>query len=563
MKNKLLFGLFIFAIALSCVVNLYTLNKQSIRLDESQSLWVAPKTIPGIISYIAKDVHLPLYHILLHFWIAMFGNTILTARSLSFVFFFLTIPMLYILAKESSNSRVAMLTVTLFVLSPFVMWYSNETRMYSLFTFATTANHLYFLRLIRSRGEKGRIGYVLSAVLGVYSHYFFNMMLGIQWMFVIGKVILESRQKKITIKDSVKNNNSILTVFSSLTFIAWLALSPWLLYVNAQGGTKNMQPLIEAPTSYNLFTTFVNFIFGFQSQQIQAVIIALWPITTIFLFFLFTRRQSIVTASIRYFIVVSTLPIIITFLASYFRPIFLSRYLIMVTPTLFFVLSVALVSMNRKVSRVLIPTLIILLAGLSLYQNSSAQTPVREDFTQVAQYLGERVTERDIVVVSAPFTVYPIEYTYNGRARITTIPEWSRYEAGPIPPFSKQELQKQVDALKKQYEKIYVVLAYDQGYEKDIEDYLDNNFERLDMKEFSPGLQVRTYRFRYDIENLFKKWEENQQSTSAATPSTAKPSPSPVITAKPTVTPRPTTSPKPAPSQLSQPTNAPLSVLRL
>jgi len=538
MKNKILFALFILAIALSCIVNVYTLNKQSIRLDESQSLWVAPKTVPGIISYIAKDVHLPLYHILLHFWIALFGNTIIAARALSFVFFFLTIPILYKLAKEASDKKVAMLTVTLFVLSPFVMWYSNETRMYSLFTFATTANHLYFLRLMKTKGKKGRVGYILSAILGVYSHYFFNMMIGIQGLFVLGKVFLDSRKQNISVTKSITNNASILTVFGSLIFIAWLALSPWLFYVNAQGGSGNMQPLIEAPTSYNLFATFVNFIFGFQSQQIQAVIIALWPITAIFLFFLFTKRQSLVTASIGYFILVSILPIIVTFLASYFRPIFLSRYLIMVTPTLFFVLSVALVSMSKKISQILIPTLIVLLAVLSLYQNSSAQTPVREDFTQVSQYISQQATERDIVVASAPFTVYPIEYTYNGRARITTIPEWTRYGARPIPPFSEEELQKQIDKLKIQYEKIYLVLAYDQGYQKDIEDYMDNNFERLEKKEFSPGLQVRVYRFRYDLDKLFKEWQESEASESAtmsgtkATPvintRTASPSASPI-----------------------------------
>jgi uncharacterized membrane protein len=142
--SKKLFTIFLLAIIASCALNFYTLNNQSIRLDESQSLWVAPKTVGGILYYISHDVHLPLYHLLLHFWIQLFGTNITTTRLLSFLFFIATIPILYKLAKESSNQKVAMLTVTLFVLSPFVMWYSNETRMYSLFTFTTCANHLYF-----------------------------------------------------------------------------------------------------------------------------------------------------------------------------------------------------------------------------------------------------------------------------------------------------------------------------------------------------------------------------------------------------------------------------------
>lgn len=516
MKNKLIPILFIATVILACGINFYTLNQQSIRLDESQSLWVAPKTIPGILQYIAKDVHLPLYHILLHFWIKIFGPEIYMARILSFMFFIATIPVLYKLAKESSNTKTAMLTVTLFVLSPFVMWYSNETRMYSLFTLTTCANHLYFLRLLRSKGEKGSIGYLISGVIGVYSHYFFNLMMLVQYLFIFAKILIDRQKQKTSLGTAINYNKQLLTTFIPLTALIWLALSPWLFFVNAQGGSSNMQPLIERPSSYNLFTTFVNFIFGFQSPQIQAVIIALWPITTVFLFFLFTRRQKLITQSLGYFILVSIIPILLTFVASYIRPIFLSRYLIMVTPTLFFVLSVALLSLSHKVSRTLIPTLILLLAGLSTYQNISAQTPVREDYNQVSQVLNEKVTERDIVAVSAPFTVYPIEYTYIGKARIVTIPEWSRYEAGPIPQFSESNLKKQIDSLKTQYEKIYLVLSYDQGYEKDIQHYMDTHFELLEKKEFSPGLQIRVYRFRYDLENLFNI-EERSSSTPSAT----------------------------------------------
>jgi uncharacterized membrane protein len=352
--SKKLFTIFLLAIIASCALNFYTLNNQSIRLDESQSLWVAPKTVGGILYYISHDVHLPLYHLLLHFWIQLFGTNITTTRLLSFLFFIATIPILYKLAKESSNQKVAMLTVTLFVLSPFVMWYSNETRMYSLFTFTTCANHLYFLRMLRSKGKEGRLGYLLSGIGGIYSHYFFNLMLAVQGLIILVQIIREKTKTKASWKSVFQSNGSLLIAFISSLTIIWLTLAPWLYYVYSQGGTSNMQPLIARPTSYNLFTTFVNFLFGFQSFQIQAVIIALWPLSTVFLFFLFTRRRALLTTSLNYFILVTFLPVIITFLASYIHPIFLSRYLIMVTPTLFFVLSVILLSLSHKVARILI-----------------------------------------------------------------------------------------------------------------------------------------------------------------------------------------------------------------
>jgi hypothetical protein len=56
------------------------------------------------------------------------------------------------------------------------------------------------------------------------------------------------------------------------------------------------------------------------------------------------------------------------------------------------------------------------------------------------------------------------------------------------------------------------------------------------MKKFSPGLQIRVYRFRYDLENLFKDQEKK-----TATPS-AKPKKS--INPQQKTTPSPSTSPK-------------------
>jgi hypothetical protein len=41
---------------------------QSLRLDESQSLWQSGRSAADILTIVAQDVHVPLYHELLHFW---------------------------------------------------------------------------------------------------------------------------------------------------------------------------------------------------------------------------------------------------------------------------------------------------------------------------------------------------------------------------------------------------------------------------------------------------------------------------------------------------------------
>src|SRR5579862_5368761 len=169
--------LYLLIITLSFCVSVITLASQSIRLDEAQSIWASTKSFPQILELDAQDVLVPLYELLLHVWMQLFGTSVLAARSLSFIFFLVTLPILYTLAKETNSKRVAMITITLFSLSPFIMWYSSEARMYTLFALITTINNLFFIRFINSKGSTSKFGYIVSAVIGLYTHYFFIFLL--------------------------------------------------------------------------------------------------------------------------------------------------------------------------------------------------------------------------------------------------------------------------------------------------------------------------------------------------------------------------------------------------
>ncbi len=92
-----------------------------------------------------------------------------------------------------------------------------------------------------------------------------------------------------------------------------------------------------------------------------------------------------------------------------------------------------------------------------------------------------------------------IEYSYKGQSRIETVPEWNRFTQSEIPEFNEQALSNQIERYRKQYQHMYVVLSYDQGYEDRLAFYLDNNLERIDLKELSENLEIRVYRLRYDI----------------------------------------------------------------
>jgi mannosyltransferase len=490
------------AILLAAAISAVTLFTQSIRLDESQSLWMFTKSVPGLLTLTAQDVAAPLYGLLLHFWLQLFGTDIIVARLMSFLFFVLTIPVLYLLAIEAANKRVAVVTIILFCFSPFIMWYGNETRTYTLFLFVSTLNTLFFFRLFKSDCKTGKLGFFLTTVGGLYTHYIFIFQIITQGVFVLSKFmgILKSVDDfnyapTISSKQRYKR---LLKTFSGLIVLSILSLLPWMLYIYSMGQIQNSLPFIQAPTTFNLFQVFVQFLFGFQSNTIQGILISLWPLIVLMIIILFTQRKQLPVSNIEFFALITFLPIAFIYAVSFIRPLFLSRYLIFITPTLFLLLSAVLSSYSKRISYGAIGFFLLCTLFLLVNQNVSAATPVKEDYKEATTFLNNSATPQDIIMVSSPFTVYPIEYYYTSPANITTIPEWDRFAHGPIPPYSESSLSKQLDNDKKIYRNVYMVLSYDQGYQNSIIKFMDTHFQLLNKKQFSPGLQVRVYRLRYD-----------------------------------------------------------------
>lgn len=495
--NKKGITFLIFFVIASLTLSGYTLLNESIRLDEAQSLWVATKSVPGIIAYIVQDVHVPLYEILLHFWISLFGNSIFTARLLSFLFFLLSLPVLYLTAKKSSNTLIAFFTVSLYALSPFILWYSFETRMYTLLTLVATLSHYYFITMINSRGRKGYVEYFFTVLFGLYTHYFFILLLFSQILYLFLWYFTKNQTLNSQTVYVEKSRKKILFYLSPV-LLAGMFFTPWLIYFFFQGLASNSQPLIPPVTSFNLFQAVINFLFGFQSNIAVSILVSFWPVTVIPIFLIFSKKNIYIPIRhLWYFILTTGLPLLLVFAISFFRPIFLTRYLIFITPSFFFLFAWLLFHISKQTSTALLSFFALCMFLSMFYQNISHNTPVKENYEAVSSYLEKKASSNDVIAITSPFTIYPFEYYYEGTSSIVTIPEWNVYQSGSIPPYSQNKLADNIENYSKVYDNIFVVLSYDQGYEENIKRYMDTHFQRLTLKKFSPGLELREYKLRY------------------------------------------------------------------
>ena len=135
-----------------------------------------------------------------------------------------------------------------------------------------------------------------------------------------------------------------------------------------------------------------------------------------------------------------------------------------------------------------------------LVQLKKPDTPTNEDYAAVSAFVSKEAGGEDIIVASAPFSVYPLLYYYNGPASIKTLPIWNRNSETVIPQFNIATLPAEAKAIMGSHERLYLILSYDQGYEKQIKNYFDTTYDREENIEFSRGINVYVYRLRYDME---------------------------------------------------------------
>lgn len=465
--------------------SLAVFSQTSLRLDEAQSLFQTNRDLAGVLNLVAQDVHVPGYHILLHYWQLVFGNDIFTARMMSLVFFVLLIPSVYVLANYTFDRRVGLFAALLVTLSPFMDWYGSEARMYTMLALLAVLHQLAFMKLFKEGKTVHWVWFTLTAIMGMYTHYFFAFVILTEIFFYVF-----SRKEFAAPKAFRK------FLISGGLVVA--ALAPWLYYVYQLGTASNTQPSLTEPTSIDLFNTYAQFIFGFQVDGLNTIIVSLWPIIVLLAFFALQANRK-TSREVIFFVMAAIVPVIGAFIISVtVRPFFQSRYLIVALPALMIFVAWVLSIYPTRVRRALQGVIIVVMAGLFAVQAINPNTPVKEDYRDAVGYLSENTTSQDVVILSAPFTIYPTEYYYTGPAKVTTQPIWNRFEQGAVPAFDEQKLADEVDANTRSYRTAWLMLSYDQGYNKDVKNYYDNNFERTSVREFSKDLWVYSYKIRYD-----------------------------------------------------------------
>src|SRR5512139_37342 len=135
------------------------LGTKGMWLDETFSVWLASHSFADMLQWIVRiDQHPPLYYLLLHYWIELNGNSPYYVRLFSVLFGAGTIPIIYLIGKRMSGVVMGLAAAIFLALSPFHLYFAQETRMYTLLTFNAAAAIYALVRLLTDPRSVSPIG---------------------------------------------------------------------------------------------------------------------------------------------------------------------------------------------------------------------------------------------------------------------------------------------------------------------------------------------------------------------------------------------------------------------
>ncbi len=127
--------------------------------DEANGYFLARQPLPVVIKAMANNVYEdpPLYDIVLHGGIGVFGYHVPALRGLSIFFWCLMLPGLFLATRRLAGSRTAWLAVGIACLLPNHWLFPASMRWYSLFSCLSMWNFYFFLGIYEQGRQEGSV----------------------------------------------------------------------------------------------------------------------------------------------------------------------------------------------------------------------------------------------------------------------------------------------------------------------------------------------------------------------------------------------------------------------
>ena len=486
-----LYGLLLLAFG----IRVYGLVFHSLWLDETVSIYLASFPLSEIFQQgmSLQEPNPPLYHLVLSLWMRVLGSSEASVRILSAFLGTLYLPGIYLLGKRLFSARVALIATLLAACNPFLVWYSQEARMYVLVATLSVWSMYCFVRALATPRWRWWVAYVLVTVAGLYTHLYAVFLLPAQLLFLF---LFPSRHREALWRGALAGGLSLL-LFSPWLSRAWelSGVTPsWRASVSLFG---MITACLEAFTVRRLPIS------GPGLGLILAVSSA-FVLVGLFLHYVPQRARS----RIRWkrlglrpnvFLGLSLLvPFVLAYVLSFRQQIFTVYYLIVILGPFLLALGAGL----EKVASFSMPaglmSLVVVVAVFmsGLWFNWSPDYR-KEEWRAAARYVSGHASPGDAILCHVNYTRIPFAYYYSG-----TVPIFAPF-GGPLA--GEAEVAQILEGLG-EYSTLWLVQSRTEWADptRAVESWLATHFP-LVTEQYPPGVEIKAYAAQYRLSEVPSK----------------------------------------------------------
>jgi 4-amino-4-deoxy-L-arabinose transferase-like glycosyltransferase len=471
---------------LGLALRLFGLDAKSLWYDEAASLYFARQPLPDLIYLtMTRDTPPPLYYLALHGWLRVFGDSVAALRGLSALASVLCLPLLYALARALTDRATALAATALLAVSPFQVWYAQETRMYALLALAGLASTLALVRLIQAPGRGRWLVYVVATAAMLWTHYLALFTLAGQALVVL---VIGLRWQPAP---------AVRRWTWSAVLAGGATLLPWLPAFLVQSRTYSRfwiplatpEQLERALWEYSaLYAPYWRLPLD-RPLPIVAGFLALAAVGAVAL-----RRQRVAWLLP---VALAVLPVALAYAAGSVRPLFLSRTLILITPLYYLLLAAGLVWLARWRWPVAVLAVAWVVAWNGLGLQHLYRNAPKEPWDEAVRYVVERSQPGDPVLFHSAPGQWPFEYylrQYATPLALHGLPADIDRSTGALEQAVTPADLPRLEALLAAGRPVWLVLSHTEYVDPDrlVAAYLDDRWAVTDQQEFY-RIEVRRY----------------------------------------------------------------------
>jgi mannosyltransferase len=348
-------------------------------MDEAITTGVSSHALGAIPGILRHDGNPPLFYVLLHGWMTVFGSSERATHSLSLLFGLLAVPVGMWAGWSLFGRRAGVMAAVLFAFNAWLTYYAQETRMYELMGLLGIIATASFVHAFVYRRRAYTILFAAALAAMLYTH---------SWgvFFFVGALValipayLVADDRRLLIRDA-----ALAFVGAGILFLPWV---PNLIYQAAHTAAPwSRPPRFGAPVLI--------------SRQVlggDRVTLVLFSACVVGFWSLFARRmrRTPEAAAMWTLIAIGLVTLVVAWIASQANPAFVPRYF---APVVASILLLAAFGCARSGA---LGVLAVALSAVFLINPGTAAPATKSDMRDLSGEFSALLHRGDLVVVGQP-----------------------------------------------------------------------------------------------------------------------------------------------------------------